>query len=231
MLKRDARAHFLNYDKMKHFVILLICIVCSAAAADAQTYLDHLRQKNKGQGTVTVIQSKEIDELVNGSRRKVNQDVKTSEKSDIKKTEEPPTVATDKKAEPKEENHTTEKPHEKDTPTPPGKIEGKEGEAELAAIDMRKKVMRKSYKVTGYRVQAFAGGNTRADRQMAESIRTAIKTKFPDQPVYVHFYSPRWICRVGNYRSYEQASWMLMEIQKMGYKAATIVKGKITVQY
>ncbi|SFG26363.1 SPOR domain-containing protein [Prevotella sp. KH2C16] len=216
---------------MKHFVILLICITCSTAAADAQTYLDHLRQKNKGQGTVTVIQSKEIDELVNGSRIKVNQDVKAGEKPNTKKTEEPPTVGTDKKADLKEENHTTEKPHEKDAPILPRKTEEKEGETELATIDMRKKVMRKSYKVTGYRVQAFAGGNTRADRQKAESIRTAIKMKFPDQPVYVHFYSPRWICRVGNYRSYEQASWMLKEIQKMGYKAATIVRGKITVQY
>ncbi len=231
MLKREARAYFPNYDKMKHFVILLICIICSAAAADAQTYLDHLRQKNKGQGTVTVIQSKEIDELVNGSQTKVNQDVKTGEKPDTKKIEGTPAVATNKKEEPKEEDHTTEKLHEKEALIPPRKIEGKEGETELATVDMRKKVMLKSYKVTGYRVQAFAGGNTRADRQMAEGIRTAIKTKFPDQPVYVHFYSPRWICRVGNYRSYEQASWMLKEIQKMGYKAATIVKGKITVQY
>ena len=96
---------------------------------------------------------------------------------------------------------------------------------------MRKKVMKNSYKVDGYRVQAFAGGNTRADRQQAERIRTELKMKFPDQPVYVHFYSPRWICRVGNYRTFEEADAMLHQLRKMGYSAATIVKGKITVQY
>ena len=55
--------------------------------------------------------------------------------------------------------------------------------------------------------------------------------KFPDQPIYVHFYSPRWICRVGNYRTFEEADAMLQQLRKMGYSAATIVKGKITVQY
>ena len=209
----------MNSEKMKHFVTLLICIVCSAAAANAQTYLEHLQQKNKGQGTVTVIQSKEIDELVNGSRTKVNQNIKTGNKPDAKKSEVPPTAATDKKAEPKEDLRTTEKLHDKETSAPLKKAEVKEEEMDVATIDMRKKVMRESYKVTGYRVQK------------AESIRTAIKMKFPDQHIYVHFYSPRWICRVGNYRSYEQAAWMLNEIQKMGYSAATIVKGKITVQY
>ena len=55
--------------------------------------------------------------------------------------------------------------------------------------------------------------------------------KFPGQPVYVHFYSPRWICRVGNYRNYEEAAWMLQQLRKMGYKSAPIVKRTITVQY
>ena len=96
---------------------------------------------------------------------------------------------------------------------------------------MRKKVMGRSYKVNGYRVQAFAGGNTRADRQKAQNIGEAIKLKFPEQPIYVHFYSPRWICRIGNFRTYEEAHAMLLEIKKMGYKQASIVKGKISVQY
>ena len=97
--------------------------------------------------------------------------------------------------------------------------------------DMSKKVMKNSYKVTGYRVQAFAGGNKRNDRQAAENVGNAIKRRFPEQPIYVHFYSPRWICRVGNFRTYEEAHAMLVEIREMGYKQASIVKGKISVQY
>ena len=97
--------------------------------------------------------------------------------------------------------------------------------------DMSNKVMKNSYKVTGYRVQAFAGGYKRNDRQAAENVGNAIKRRFPEQPIYVHFYSPRWICRVGNFRTYEEAHAMLVEIREMGYKQASIVKGKISVQY
>ncbi len=86
-------------------------------------------------------------------------------------------------------------------------------------------------KVTGYRVQAFAGGNSRKDRQTAEHIRNKIKAEFPNISVYVHFYSPRWICRVGNFRTYEEAHQMMVRLQNMGYKQATVVKGKINVAY
>ncbi len=89
----------------------------------------------------------------------------------------------------------------------------------------------RGYKVNGYRVQAFAGGNSRKDRQQAEQVGNDIKASFPGVPVYVHFYSPRWICRIGNYRTYEEAHQMLQSLKKMGYSQATIVKGKITVQY
>jgi hypothetical protein len=102
--------------------------------------------------------------------------------------------------------------------------------ADVSQQDSRHKVMR-GVKVNGFRVQAFAGGNQRKDRQRAESIGSTIKASFPNEPVYVHFYSPRWICRVGNYRTYEEAHEMLMNIRKLGIVGASIVKGKITVQY
>jgi len=231
---------------MKHFVTILIILLCSAAAADAQTYLDHLKQKNQGQGTVTVNQSKEIDELVNGSniKAKVNQDDKTLKKQVTEKH----TVTGEKHVEPtvthhevankhedenftKKEDNTKEDNTRHETTTPKKTEEKNNNEMEIPTVDMRKKLMRKGYKVIGYRVQAYSGGNSRADRQKAESISTSIKMKFPNQPIYVHFYSPRWICRVGNYRSYEEANWMLKQLQKMGYTSSTIVKGDITVQY
>ena len=96
--------------------------------------------------------------------------------------------------------------------------------------DNHKKVM-KGQKVNGWRVQVFAGGNSRNDRIKAERIGNEIKSYFPDEPVYVHFYSPRWICRMGNYRSYEEAHETLNRVKSLGYQSAIIVKGKITVQY
>ena len=89
----------------------------------------------------------------------------------------------------------------------------------------------KGVKVAGYRVQVFAGGNTRNDRMKAERIGSEIKSLFPGVPVYVHFYSPRWICRMGNYRTYEEAHAVLERVKNNGYQSAIIVKGKITVQY
>ena len=221
---------------MKRFVLLFIITLCMTATGYAQTYLQHLQQKNPGLGTVTVTQSKAIDELINGKEVPAprQQDIKT------KPTPSTPTNKTTKPSEPqkkvtpdsvkKPERHeaTTEKPNVHENPVK--KTETEKEENETPMVDMRKKVMRGSYKVTGYRVQAYAGGNSRNDRLKAEQIGNAIKMKFPDQPVYVHFYSPRWICRVGNYRSLAEAQRMLAKIRAMGYKQAAIVKGKITVQ-
>ncbi len=89
----------------------------------------------------------------------------------------------------------------------------------------------RTYKTTGYRVQVLAGGNSRADKNKVTVAGNKMKTMFPDESVYVHFYSPRWICRLGNYRTYEEAHQMLRKVQELGYNQATIVKGKITLRY
>ena len=189
--------------------IILVAIIGSLTSARAQNFMQHIRKTEAGKGTVTVTQSEEIDRLVNGK-------VQTPA-ADARKPGDKPVAA------------HGDKPH-KDAPHSPS-ANHNENEEETPAVDMSKKVMRNGYKINGYRVQAYAGGNTRQDRIAAERVRNAIKMKFPNQPVYVHFYSPRWICRVGNYRNYEEAAWMLGQLKKMGYKSATIVKGKITVQY
>ena len=232
---------------MKQFVTLCMIILCSAMTANAQTYLEHLKQKNQGQGVVTVNQSKAIDELVNG-KQIAPQDNKT------KTTPQPQKNLTDTQRKNTETQHkATEPQHKEGTATTQHKLapdslkknettkegnhesntqkaENKE-ETDMPVVDMRKKVMRKSYKVTGYRVQAYAGGNSRNDRLKAEQIGNALKMNFPDQPVYVHFYSPRWICRMGNYRGIGEAQKMLAKVKALGYRQACLVKGQITVQY
>ncbi|MCI5814831.1 MAG: SPOR domain-containing protein [Bacteroidales bacterium] len=210
---------------MRRFVTIGITVLATATAANAQTFMDQLRQTAPGKGTVTVTQSKAIDDLINGSNKEAVT-AGTNTKTDGAKA---PTTATHAKTDKPKATETAKK----NSPAKTEAVKTNENEytEEIPTVDMRKKVMRNSYKVDGYRVQAFAGGNTRADRQQAERIRNEIKMKFPGQPVYVHFYSPRWICRVGNYRNYEEADWMLQQLRKMGYKSATIVKGKITVQY
>ena len=193
-------------------------------AARSQTFMQHIRKIEAGKGTVTVTQSEEIDKLVNGNGQAQAADGKTQNKNT-----QPTPDNNRKPANTQQNGHKADAVH--GGVTEHATTTTSSGDDDIPVVDMRKKVMRSGYKITGYRVQAYAGGNTRNDRLEAERVRNAIKMKFPDQPVYVHFYSPRWICRVGNYRTYEEAAWMLGQLQKMGYKAATVVKGKITVQY
>ena len=181
-------------------------------AADAQsTFTEQLQQSKSGEGKVTITQEKDIEQLVNT-----------------------PTVASTPVAPPKSQQ--TAKPTEK---SDKNKIsldlkdtdDLTDGTAIPDTLDLRKKVMKGGTKVNGVRVQVYAGGNGRADRQKAQRTGDEIKTLFPNEPVYVHFYSPRWICRMGNYRTYEEAHDVLTRVKQLGYQSAVIVKGKITVYY
>ena len=187
----------------------------------AQSYLEHLQQKTQGLGTVSVHQSKEIDDLVNGA---------VPVAKPVAKTTTIPTQNTAANTEKTAEEEKKEEPKERVALKPDMPKTETESGTEVE-VDMSKKVMRNSYKVTGFRVQAFAGGNTREDKRKAEEARDKIKRAYPSEPVYVHFYSPRWICRVGNYRTQEEANRMLRNIRNLGYRQAVVVKGKITVQY
>ena len=90
--------------------------------------------------------------------------------------------------------------------------------------------MRGNHRVAGYRIQVYAGGATRADKQRAQKAGHDVKRHYPNQPVYVHFKSPRWVCHVGNFRRPEDARTMLKNIRALGYPAAVIVKGQVNAR-
>ena len=227
---------------MKQFVTLLFFALCSAIAANAQNYLDHLQQKSQGQGTVVVTQSKEIDDLVNGSNQ-VDQPATAVGKTNAGKpatTEQRGNVANadanktharpNDKAE-TEKKEAEEKKEERKPELPIAKKTDGAGEETAPVVDMSKKVMRNSHKVKGYRVQVFAGGNSRADKVKAQQAGNTVKRNYPTEPIYVHFYSPRWVCRMGNYRTLEEANRMMRNVRKLGFKQACVITGQITVQY
>ena len=197
--------------------LLIICILCVGCitAVDAQSvFTQRIQQSNSGEGKVTVTQEKAIDDLVNGKTGltvpTVPQKQTENNSTATNHQEKPERLTTTNKTETTIKTETT-------TVTPD-------------TIDTQKKLM-KGYKINGFRVQVFAGGNSRSDRLKAEKIGDEIKTLYPGTPVYVHFYSPRWICRMGNYRTYEEAHEVLRNVKQLGYQSAIIVKGKITVQY
>ena len=202
---------------MKRIAVIAILTVLCISGAQAQTFLDRLKKPTKDKAVVTITQDAAIDKLVNGNNAtNATIETKKAPASTTKKENATSNTATS--------NATS------NTATPSSNTSASHASS-TEEPDMSKKVMKNSYKVTGYRVQAFAGGNTRNDRRTAETVGNNIKRRFPEQPIYVHFYSPRWICRVGNFRTYEEAHAMLLEIREMGYKQASIVKGKISVQY
>ena len=200
---------------------MTLCIGCIYAADAQSSFTQRLQQSKNGEGKITVTQDKAIDELVNGpavvpARPKTNTTTTTQPKPAEKKEKENNTATNQEKDKKQEPKAVVVEHHDSTTIDNPEEIQ--------------KKIM-KGVKVTGYRVQVFAGGNTRNDRLKAERIGGEIKALFPGVPVYVHFYSPRWICRMGNYRTYEEAHAVLERVKNNGYQSAIIVKGKITVQY
>jgi len=192
-------------------ITIALCVGCITAADAQSTFTERLQKSNTGEGKISVTQDKSIDALVNGAS------AVTKQPENIKPEQKEKVTPPKDKADDKEKE----------------KVAPKDNEAVVVVpdtVDMHKKVM-KGYKVNGYRVQVFAGGNSRNDRLKAERTGENIKSAFPDEPIYVHFYSPRWICRMGNYRTYEEAHEVLRRVKQLGYDSAIIVKGKITVQY
>ena len=202
-----------------------MCVGCLLAASAQTTFTQRIQKSNTGEGKVTVTQSKEIDDLVNGP-----QDVVIPVKQDTQKT---PSNQTTQKTQTTQNTQSTQKQTEEKpqhSQHPQVSTQSEMTPDTTYTDEPRKKVL-KGYKVNGYRVQVFAGGNSRDARVKAEKIGREINALFPGEPVYVHFYSPRWICRMGNYRTYEEAHQMLVQLRNLGYNQASIVKGKITVQY
>ena len=81
-----------------------------------------------------------------------------------------------------------------------------------------------------YRVQVYAGNNSRVARQEANDMAELIKTEFPELPVYAFFQPPRWLCRVGDYRSIEEADASMRRLRATGkFKEVSIVREQINI--
>lgn len=229
---------------------ILITYHLSLVTSTAQTFTQQVQQHRSGEGTVTIHHDADIDRLVNSSLTvnkpaavpakpvaAANPSATAARSLAMAKpvaSAKPASTAPSAKATPKPKTEKPKKPQDDTTKTKPladtarttPQQDSLPAYGDSTAIPTGP---RHGYKTTGYRVQAFAGGNTRRDRQKAERTGNAMRQLFPGEDIYVRFYSPRWVCRVGNYRTYEEAHQKMVEIRKMGYETATIVKGKIIV--
>ena len=175
----------------------------------AQTFLDRLQTKVEGQGTVTVHQDSAINQLVLDPQSTV--DHSTTTPTTTPSTGTTPTTTT------------------ASTGTTPTQTTPTTGTGTTETVTTPTTTTRTRRTIDGYKVQAFAGGNTREDRKKAERTASNIRAQFPNVSVSAHFYSPRWVCRVGNYRTREEAQHMLSALKNLGYSQAHIVKTRVTV--
>ena len=193
---------------IKKVIVILPFYLFTFLPLTAQTFTQRIQKTTAGEGTITIHQDTAIDELVNGP-------VSPAKPAPAPKKTTPAPVKPVTKA--------------KDTPVTQIKDTTVSHSQQETETDSTQITPKRVFKTVGYRVQVLAGGNTRQDRQRAEQAGRSLRTLFPGEEVYVHFYSPRWICRVGNFRTYEEAHEMLRNIRNLGISGASIVKGKITV--
>lgn len=85
-------------------------------------------------------------------------------------------------------------------------------------------------KSSGFRVQVYAGNNTRVAKNEAYQVASRIKDYFPGLSAYTFFNPPRWLCRVGDFRSIEEADATMRKLKATGvFREVSIVKEQINI--
>lgn len=88
----------------------------------------------------------------------------------------------------------------------------------------------KMLKARGFRIQVYAGNNSRAARNEATAIANKVKEEFTDMPVYTYFQPPRWLCRVGDFKNIEEAHVAMRKLKACGtFKEVAIVREQINI--
>lgn len=88
----------------------------------------------------------------------------------------------------------------------------------------------KTLKAKGFRVQVYAGNNSRAAKNEAAALAAKVRSEFPEMPVYTYFQPPRWLCRVGDFKSIEEAHAALRKLKESGdFKEVAIVREQINI--
>ncbi|HXK75583.1 MAG TPA: SPOR domain-containing protein [Bacteroidaceae bacterium] len=85
-------------------------------------------------------------------------------------------------------------------------------------------------KTSGFRIQVFAGNNSRSAHELAQEYAEKVKKYNTDVQVYTLFVSPRWLCRVGDYVSFEEANMMMRQLRATGeFKEAVVVRDEVFI--
>lgn len=164
---------------MKLFAILLLTIISTGWAFAQSTFTRHISRKVTGKASVILVHDSLIDKAINFPRV----------------------------SEPKKQPAKPATPQEKPKPTTPQDGKHQETPEQPVHTDPADAphTRRVRYKAQGFRIQVFTGSNTGADKAKAQEIGARCQKLFPTLSVYPRFISPRWICRVGDFKTHEEA--------------------------
>ena len=189
---------------MKHKLLITFSFFALTVQAQS-TFTDYLATTRAGQGKVVIHQTKYLERLVNNLAS--------------------PNTASRTTTTTNEASSQGENASKKSAETAKNTLKHKNitsGTRTNAEGQIRRR------KGTGYRIQIYTGGNSRADRMTAEKYGRLCRKEFPELIPYAHFASPRWICRVGDFRTQEEAAEYAAKLRKEGiFPEVSVVKSTI----
>lgn len=165
---------------MKIWQLLLCSLIISFmtvfTAMGQSSFTEHVKKQKASEGKVIIIQSKAIEDAVNGVKPKPAQPVEEN-----------------KKRTPVENGNGKSSSQEKEE----GENPDKNSSSHHGGV--------RRHKAMGYRIQIYTGGNSNKDKMQAYEIGRKCQSIFPMLSSYPRFINPRWTCRVGDFRNHEEA--------------------------
>lgn len=174
---------------MRILLQLPLFFLISVAMQAQSTFTQHVRKQGAGEGKVVIVQDTLIDSIVNNVRRE--------------KGETAQAVTRQKGS--NSGNAASKKAQNGD---------GIGGMHEKAADTTYTYTARQRYKANGYRIQIYTGSNSHRDKMKAYELGEKCQKKFPMLSVYPRFISPRWVCRVGDFATHEDAQEYAQKIRE-----------------
>ncbi len=204
----------LTPSDVKKLTLILLAVFAITLSAMAQTpFTQHVRTQRAGEGKVRIIQDSIIEKVVNQPMTgKTAKPGKTTGKTDKTTTKPKDDTATHHdNAAAKHDNTEHENADDNDTNKHVGSA--------------------KTTTMTAYRIQIFSGSNSHQDKQKAYDLAAKCKEKFPELSVYTKFVSPRWVCRVGDFKNLADAQNYASKIRAAHFtREVRIVKTTIRVK-
>ena len=204
----------LTPSDVKKLTLILLAVFAITLSAMAQTpFTQHVRTQRAGEGKVRIIQDSIIEKVVNQPMTgKTAKPGKTTGKTDKTTTKPKDDTATHHdNASAKHDNTEHENADDNDTNKHVGSA--------------------KTTTMTAYRIQIFSGSNSHQDKQKAYDLAAKCKEKFPELSVYTKFVSPRWVCRVGDFKNLADAQNYASKIRAAHFtREVRIVKTTIRVK-